>query len=109
MKDKNNEIIGLNKFIEKSLYNKNDGFYMSKNPFGKQGDFITSPNISIFFSEMLSIWILSIWEKLKKPKKINIIDLGGGNGEMSYNILQTLDNFPKFKNFFNSINIIYYR
>ena len=53
MKDKNNEIIGLNKFIEKSLYNKNDGFYMSKNPFGKQGDFITSPNISIFFSEML--------------------------------------------------------
>ena len=101
MKNKNNEIIGLNKFIEKSLYNKNDGFYMSKNPFGKQGDFITSPNISIFFSEMLSIWILSIWEKLKKPKKINIIDLGGGNGEMSYNILQTLDNFPKFKNFFN--------
>ena len=101
MKDKNNEIIGLNKFIERSLYNKNDGFYMSKNPFGKQGDFITSPNISIFFSEMLSIWILSIWEKLKKPKKINIIDLGGGNGEMSYNILQTLDNFPKFKNFFN--------
>ena len=74
---------------------------MSKNPFGKQGDFITSPNISIFFSEMLSIWILSIWEKLKKPKKINIIDLGGGNGEMSYNILQTLDNFPRFKNFFN--------
>ena len=101
MKDKNNKIISLNKFIEKSLYNKNDGYYMSKNPFGKRGDFITSVSVSILFSEMLSIWILSFWEKLKKPKKINIIDLGGGNGELSYNILQTLNKFPNFKDFFN--------
>ena len=101
MKDLNNKILDLDKFIERSLYNKDDGYYMSKNPFGKEGDFITSPNISIFFSEMLSIWILSFWEKLNKPKKINIIDLGGGNGELSYNILNTLNNFSNFKKSFN--------
>ena len=98
---KNSKVLPVDKFFKNVLYDKNYGYYSSKNPFGKQGDFITSPNISIFFSEMLSIWFLSIWEKLKKPKKINIIDLGGGNGEMSYNILQTLDSFPRFKNFFN--------
>ncbi len=101
MKYKKNKIVALDKFIEDSLYNKNDGYYMSKNPFGAKGDFITSPNISIFFSEMLAIWILSIWKKLNQPKKINIIDLGGGNGEMSFNILQTLNKFPNFKNSFN--------
>ena len=101
MKDKKNKIISLDKFIKNSLYDKKDGYYMSKNPFGKKGDFITSPNISIFFSEMLVIWILSFWENLKKPKKINIIDLGAGNGEMSYNILSTLDKFSQFKNKYN--------
>ena len=49
MKDKKNKIISLDKFIKNSLYDKKDGYYMSKNPFGKKGDFITSPNISIFF------------------------------------------------------------
>ncbi len=101
MKNKNNYIIGLDEFINESLYNKNNGYYMSKNPFGKKGDFITSANISIFFSEMIAIWIVSFWEKLKKPKKINIIDLGGGNGEMSLNILETLNKFKNFKNFFS--------
>ena len=75
MKDYKNKIISLDKFIESSLYDKRDGYYMSKDPFGKKGDFITSSNISIFFSEMLAIWILSFWEKLNKPKKINIIDV----------------------------------
>ena len=97
MKDYKNKIIGLDKFIENSLYDKRDGYYMSKDPFGKKGDFITSSNISIFFSEMLAIWILSFWEKLNKPKKINIIDMGGGNGEMSFNILNTLNKFSQFK------------
>ena len=53
------KIISLDKFIENSLYDKNNGFYMSKNPFGDKGDFITSANISILFSEILSVWILS--------------------------------------------------
>ena len=49
MKNKKKSLISLEKFIENSLYEKNTGYYMSKNPFGNKGDFITSPNISIFF------------------------------------------------------------
>ena len=54
MKTKKYSIISLDKFIAKSLYEKNTGYYMSKNPFGKKGDFVTSPNISIFFSEIIA-------------------------------------------------------
>ena len=94
---KQNKKIPLDKFIYNSLYNKEKGYYIKKNPFGKNGDFITSPNISVFFSEMISIWLISFWENLKKPKKVNIVELGAGNGEMMSQIIKTLDNFNEIK------------
>ena len=92
----NKNYITLDKYINKALYSSKSGYYMKKNPFGKNGDFITSPNISILFSEMLSIWTVSFWEKLKFPKKINLIDLGAGNGQMMYDMINSLKNFSKF-------------
>ena len=86
----------LDKFINKALYNPKNGFYMKNNPFGNKGDFITSPNISILFSEMLSIWTVSFWQNLKFPKKINLIELGSGNGQMIYDMINSFKNFPEF-------------
>ena len=97
MKKKTNKIVCLDKFINKSLYDPNIGYYMRKFPFGKEGDFITSPNISVLFSEMILIWILLFWESLKCPKKFNIIELGSGNGEMMYQFLKLINKFPLFK------------
>ena len=94
---KNNNKIPLDKFIDKALYNKKNGYYMKKNPFGNNGDFITSPNISIMFSEMIAIWIVSFWRNLGCPKKINIIELGAGNGEMIFQIINTINKFKHFK------------
>jgi len=98
MKNKKNELLTLDKFIEESLYNKKHGYYMKKNPFGKNGDFITAPNISILFSEMIAIWIISFWEKLDCPKQFNLIELGAGNGEMMKIFINTFNKFPQFKN-----------
>ena len=98
MKNKNNNLFTLDNFIEESLYNKKTGYYMKKNPFGKGGDFITAPNISILFSEMIAIWIISFWEKLNCPKQFNLIELGAGNGEMMRILLSTFSKFPEFQN-----------
>jgi len=98
MKNKNNDLFTLDKFIEESLYNKKYGYYMKKNPFGKSGDFITAPNISILFSEMIAIWVISFWEKLNCPKQFNLIELGAGNGEMMRVLVNTFNKFPQFKN-----------
>ena len=98
MKNKNNNLFTLDKFIEESLYNKKYGYYMKKDPFGKDGDFITAPNISILFSEMIAIWVISFWEKLDCPKQFNLIELGAGNGEMMGVLIKTFNRFPKFKN-----------
>ena len=85
----------LDKFIEWALYDKNSGYYMKKNPFGKDGDFITAPNITRLFSEMISIWIITFWKSIGSPKKFNLLELGAGNGEMMKVIAETLKKFPK--------------
>ena len=94
MKLKKNLKLPLDKFINFSLYNKESGYYMKKNPFGKEGDFITAPNISRLFSEMVAIWIVSFWQSLGSPKKFNLIELGAGNGEMMKIIVESFQNFP---------------
>ena len=76
---------------------------MKKKIFGREGDFITAPNISRLFSEMIAIWIVSFWQSLGSPKKFNLIELGAGNGEMMKILLESFKNFSVF---FNSCNFI---
>jgi len=95
---KKNDILTVDKYIYQALYNSKSGYYMKGNPFGKKGDYITAPNISILFSEMIAIWIILFWENLKCPKKFNLIELGAGNGEMMKQIIKTFDRFLLFKN-----------
>ena len=90
------KILAIDKYIDEALYNKKHGYYMKKNPFGKNGDYITAPNISILFSEMIAIWIIAFWENLKCPKKFNLVELGAGNGEMMKQIINTFNRFPIF-------------
>ena len=98
MKLKKIRNLPLDKFINLSLYNKNFGYYMKKNPFGIKGDFITAPNISRLFSEMVAIWVLSFWQNLGSPKKFNLVELGAGNGEMMKILIESFQNFPDFYN-----------
>ena len=96
MKLKKSHNLSLDKFIDLSLYNKKIGYYMKKDPFGKEGDFITAPNISRLFSEMIAIWIISFWQSLGAPKKFNLIELGAGNGEMMKILIESFKSFPVF-------------
>ena len=88
----------LDKFIEFALYNKDSGYYMKKSPFGKDGDFITAPNITRLFSEIVAIWVITFWKSLGSPKRFNLVELGAGNGEMMKVAITTLKNFPEFYN-----------
>ena len=103
MKLKKNNSLSLDKFINFSLYDKKSGYYMKKNPFGQESDFITAPNISRLFSEMIAIWIISFWQSLGSPKKFNLVELGAGNGEMMKIIIESFQNFPFFLKYFNFI------
>ena len=103
MKLKKINNLPIDKFINYSLYNKKIGYYMKKNPFGKDGDFVTAPNISRLFSEMIAIWTVSFWKSLGCPQKFNLIELGAGNGEMMKILIESYKKFPLF---LNSCNLI---
>ena len=91
----NKKDLPLDQFIDFALYDKVNGYYMKKNPFGKEGDFITAPNITRLFSEIIAIWVLTFWKSIGSPKKFNLLELGAGNGEMMKVIIETLKNFPE--------------
>ncbi len=97
--------VPLNKFIDQALYHPRNGYYMKTIPFGKEGDFITAPNISVIFSEMIFLWIISFWKKFYNNKKINIIELGAGNAEM---MNQFINSAKKFEYFFENCNFVIY-
>ena len=99
---KKQKSIPLDQFINIALYDKKFGYYMKKNPFGKNGDFITSPMVSNLFGEMIGIWCVSFWKYLGKPKKIFLVELGPGDASLCLDLLKT---FKKFKNFYNSLEI----
>ena len=85
-------------FFQEVLYDSKIGYYNSKNPLGLRGDFITSPKISRLFSEILAIWIISVWEVFGKPKNFNIIELGPGDGTLMKIFLEVFKRFPEFNN-----------
>ena len=99
---KKKKSISLDQYINISLYDKEAGYYMRRNPFGKNGDFITAPLISNLFGEMLAIWCIAFWEHLGKPKKILLVEMGPGDGTLCKDLIKT---FKKFKIFYNSVQI----
>ena len=97
--------IPIDKFISNALYNKDYGYYSKKIPFGKNGDFITSPTITPLFSELIALWTVSLWEHMGRPKVFNVVELGPGSGKMCATLLRV---FRKFPTFLSSVNIFLY-
>ena len=84
--------ISISDFMKLALTDKKNGYYRKKMPLGSKGDFITSPDISQIFGEIIGVWILDLWIKLGKPKETQIVDLGGGRGTLLSDIKRVLGN-----------------
>ncbi|MHC3897860.1 UNVERIFIED_CONTAM: SAM-dependent methyltransferase [Wolbachia endosymbiont of Nasonia longicornis] len=100
--DKRQGSISISDFMNAALYHKEYGYYMSKLPLGKDGDFITAPEISQLFGETIAVWIMNTWEKLGKPSKFSLVELGPGKGTLIHDIIRVT---KKYSCFFSSMNI----
>ena len=96
-KIKKKKILPLDQYIDFCLYKFKDSYYQKKTKFGHGGDFVTSPHVSSIFSEMIAIWIVLFWNKIKKPKTLNILELGPGDGTMGKDIISSLGKINFFK------------
>ena len=84
--------LDLNTFLNVILYDKNFGFYNSikfkKNELiGQKGHFITGPEISQLFGELVGIWILQLCRE-NNFHNINLLELGPGKGTLMKDILR---------------------
>ena len=75
-------------FMGAALFDPVDGFYPTRDPLGADGDFITAPEISQMFGEMLGLWCVQSWRDMGRPERVQLIELGPGRGIMMSDILR---------------------
>lgn len=85
--------MGVDEFMQSAAA----AYYAGAKPFGREGDFITSPEISQMFGEMIAIWCADVWAQVGKPAKIMLAELGPGRGTLMADILRTARNWPDFQ------------
>ena len=91
----NKGYIPIDKFIEICMYDNKNGYYINNNPIGRKGDFITSPEISQLFGEIIGLYIIDYWKKYIK-RSFNLIELGPGRGTLIKDLINISKKFPKY-------------
>ena len=88
--------IDLAEFIDSALYHPEFGYYMTRDPFGVDGDFITAPEVSQMFGEMLGVWLADIWMQMGKPETLDVLECGPGRGTLMADIVRATSNITGF-------------
>ncbi len=83
-------------YMAEALANPKYGYYMTGDPLGKEGDFITAPEISQMFGELIGLWCATVWHQMGSPNKINLIEMGPGRGTLMVDALRALVMAPQF-------------
>lgn len=83
-------------YMAEALANPKHGYYMTGDPLGRQGDFITAPEISQMFGELIGLWCAITWNQMGSPEKIKLIEIGPGRGTLMVDALRALIMAPTF-------------
>jgi NADH dehydrogenase [ubiquinone] 1 alpha subcomplex assembly factor 7 len=88
--------LSLAAYMELALQHPQHGYYRVREPLGRTGDFITAPEISQMFGEMIGVWCAETWRLAGKPDPFALVELGPGRGTMMLDILRATANVGGF-------------
>ena len=75
--------ISVHDYMEACLADRSAGYYVTRQPIGKDGDFITAPEISQMFGELIGMWAAAIWQTMGEPRAVAVVaELGPGRGTL---------------------------
>ena len=86
----NNGPISVAEYMAMCLYTDHDGYYMKGMPFGKDGDFITAPELTPLFGEMLGLWVAATWQQMGAPERFSLVEFGPGRGTLYADMLRAI-------------------
>jgi len=87
----------VGEFMTLCLTDRMHGYYTTRDPLGERGDFITSPEISQMFGELIGLWMAAVWKKMGEPPNVRIIELGPGRGTLMNDALRAAKVLPAFR------------
>lgn len=80
-----------------ALVDPEHGYYTTRDPFGAAGDFVTAPEISQTFGELIGLWAAVYWQAMGAPDPVALVELGPGRGTLMADALRAARAVPAFR------------
>ncbi|HEY6336192.1 MAG TPA: SAM-dependent methyltransferase, partial [Alphaproteobacteria bacterium] len=80
--------LSLAEFMLESLWHPSEGYYARSAAIGRSGDYVTAPEISQMFGELVGVWCVATWIAMGRPVPFELIELGPGRGTMMADALR---------------------
>lgn len=88
--------ISVGRYMALCLGHPRHGYYVTRDPFGAGGDFITAPEISQMFGELIGLWAVACWQQMGEPSSFRLVELGPGRGTLMADALRAARLVPAF-------------
>ena len=89
--------ISVSAFMEACLYDPAHGYYRTRDAIGREGDFITAPEISQAFGELIGLWCAVVWQQMGAPSACRLVELGPGRGTLMRDAMRAARAVPEFR------------
>lgn len=88
--------ISIADFMAEALGHPDHGYYMTRDPLGAAGDFVTAPEVSQMFGELIGLWCAELWHGAGAPRPVRLVELGPGRGSLMADALRAARMMPGF-------------
>ncbi len=85
------------RYMALALTHPAHGYYVTRDPFGARADFVTAPEVSQMFGELVGLWAAAVWQRMGAPERVNLVELGPGRGTLMADALRALTIVPAFR------------
>jgi NADH dehydrogenase [ubiquinone] 1 alpha subcomplex assembly factor 7 len=88
--------MSIERYMALALTHPTKGYYITHDPFGVEGDFVTAPEISQMFGELIGLWAAHVWTQIGAPTPVHLVELGPGRGALMADALRAARAAPEF-------------
>ena len=90
--------MSLSTYMALALSHPRHGYYTVARPIGAQGDFITAPEVSQMFGELVGFFFVNLWQQMGQPPSFTLLELGPGRGTLMQDALRAASRAEGFAN-----------